>query len=166
MESTNELVTAAEAKAEGLSLDGVANNRCITKQQFNDNLPSGGLSEEDLYLLTGTVGRYLTVIVTNNTTNTVNAELFANAKVGQSTNTTFELGPKSMKVFQLTEDYINFGIRTEVSVTYNCYIDTYDAVASAYIHNIKTGQTGSNCSIGNSNFVLHGGVLIMCISSV
>ena len=42
MESTNELVTAAEARAEGLSLDGVANNRCITKQQFNDNLPSGG----------------------------------------------------------------------------------------------------------------------------
>ena len=41
MESTNELVTAAEARAEGLSLDGVANNRCITKQQFNDNLPSG-----------------------------------------------------------------------------------------------------------------------------
>lgn len=28
------LVTAAEARAEGLSLDGVANNRCITKQQF------------------------------------------------------------------------------------------------------------------------------------
>lgn len=26
MESTNELVTAAEARAEGLSLDGVANN--------------------------------------------------------------------------------------------------------------------------------------------
>lgn len=42
MESTNELVTAAEARAEGLSLDEVANNRCITKQQFNDNLPSGG----------------------------------------------------------------------------------------------------------------------------
>ena len=42
MESTNELVTAAEARAEGLSLDGVADNRCITKQQFNDNLPSGG----------------------------------------------------------------------------------------------------------------------------
>lgn len=31
---------AAEARAEGLSLDGVANNRCITKQQFNDNLPT------------------------------------------------------------------------------------------------------------------------------
>lgn len=30
MEKTNELVTAAEARAEGLSLDGVANNRCIT----------------------------------------------------------------------------------------------------------------------------------------
>lgn len=28
--------------AEGLSLDGVANNRCITKQQFVDNLPKGG----------------------------------------------------------------------------------------------------------------------------
>lgn len=45
MESTNELVTAAEARAEGLSLDGVANNRCITKQQFNDNLPSGGIAD-------------------------------------------------------------------------------------------------------------------------
>lgn len=43
MESTNELVTAAEARAEGLSLDGVANNRCITKQQFVDNLPKGGV---------------------------------------------------------------------------------------------------------------------------
>ena len=42
MEKTNELVTAAEARAEGLSLDGVANNRCITKQQFVDNLPKGG----------------------------------------------------------------------------------------------------------------------------
>lgn len=166
MENTNELVTAAEARAEGLSLDGVANNRCITKQQFNDNLPSGGLSEENLYLLTGTVGRYLTVIVTNSTTNTVNAELSADAKIGQSTDTTFELGPKSMEVFQLTGSYINLGIRTEVSVTYNCYIDIYNVVTRAYIHNIKTGQTGSDCSIGNPNFVLHGGVFIMCISSV
>lgn len=44
MEKTNKLVTAAEARAEGLSLDGVANNRCITKQQFVDNLPKGQLS--------------------------------------------------------------------------------------------------------------------------
>ena len=42
MESTNELVTAAEAREEGLSLDGVANNRCITKQQLKKNQPSGG----------------------------------------------------------------------------------------------------------------------------
>lgn len=42
MENTNELVTAAEARAKGLSLDGVADNRCITKQQFKANLPSGG----------------------------------------------------------------------------------------------------------------------------
>lgn len=126
----------------------------------------GGLSEENLYLLTSAVGKYLTVIVTNSTTNTVIATLFANAKIGQSTNTTFELGPKSMEVFQLTGDYINFGIRTEVSVTYSCYIDTYNVIARAYIHNIKTGQTGSDCSIGNPNLVLQGGVLIMCISSV
>ena len=42
MESTNELVTAAEARAEGLSLDGVANNRCSTKKQFNEDIPTGG----------------------------------------------------------------------------------------------------------------------------
>lgn len=51
MESTNELVTAAEARAEGLSLDGVADNRCITKQQFNGNLPSS--SGDSVIIKTG-----------------------------------------------------------------------------------------------------------------
>lgn len=71
-----------------------------------------------------------------------------------------------MKVFQLTADYFNFGIRTKVNVTYNCYIDVYNATGGTYVHNIKTGQTGNDCSIGNPNFALQGGVLIMCISSV
>lgn len=38
MESTNELVTKAEANAEGLSIEST--NECITKAEFNANLPT------------------------------------------------------------------------------------------------------------------------------
>lgn len=38
MESTNELVTKAEASAEGLSVDST--NECLTKAEFNANLPT------------------------------------------------------------------------------------------------------------------------------
>lgn len=38
MESTNELVTKAEASAEGLSVDST--NECLTKAEFNVNLPT------------------------------------------------------------------------------------------------------------------------------
>lgn len=68
MESTNELVTAAEARAEGLSLDGVANNRCITKQQFNDNLNYANnqlVKEEDIQLSTFQYDFNIHVSITN-----------------------------------------------------------------------------------------------------
>lgn len=38
MESTNELITKAEAYAEGFSV--VPNNECMTKAEFVANLPS------------------------------------------------------------------------------------------------------------------------------
>ena len=38
MESTNELVTKAEANAEGLSIEST--NECMTKAEFNANLPT------------------------------------------------------------------------------------------------------------------------------
>lgn len=38
MESTNELVTKAEANAEGLSVEST--NECLTKAEFNANLPT------------------------------------------------------------------------------------------------------------------------------
>lgn len=67
MESTNELVTAAEARAEGLSLDGVADNRCITKQQFNDNLPSSSGDNILLYYPNATIPlSYCNMAITQN----------------------------------------------------------------------------------------------------
>lgn len=56
MESTNELVTATEANTEGLSIS--PSNECITKQEFNDNLPQGG----DMHIESGNYSHYTTVI--------------------------------------------------------------------------------------------------------
>lgn len=87
MESTNELVTAAEARAEGLSLDGVANNRCITKQQFNDNLPSGGGIADAIDLLNGSLNGSTLIFFNNTTTDTTMGISIINM-YGQSTSAT------------------------------------------------------------------------------
>lgn len=94
MESTNELVTAAEARAEGLSLDGVANNRCITKQQFNDNLPSGGIADA-IDLLNGSLGGSTLIFFNNTTTDTTMGISIVNM-YGQSTSATPDIPASSM----------------------------------------------------------------------
>lgn len=58
MESTNELVTKAEASAEGLSVDST--NECLTKAEFNANLPT---PQYDLRIVNG----HREIIYINNT---------------------------------------------------------------------------------------------------
>lgn len=59
MESTNELVTKAEASAEGLSVDST--NECLTKAEFNANLPTP--PQYDLRIVNG----HREIIYINNT---------------------------------------------------------------------------------------------------
>jgi len=73
MESTNELVTKAEASAEGLSIDST--NECLTKAEFNANLPTP--PQYDLRVVNG----HREIIYINNTSDeekviTINSSRF------------------------------------------------------------------------------------------
>lgn len=73
MESTNELVTKAEASAEGLSVDST--NECLTKAEFNANLPTP--PQYDLRVVNG----HREIIYINNTSDeekviTINSSRF------------------------------------------------------------------------------------------
>jgi hypothetical protein len=73
MESTNELVTKAEASAEGLSVDST--NECLTKAEFNANLPTP--PQYDLRVVIG----HREIIYINNTSDeekviTINSSRF------------------------------------------------------------------------------------------
>ena len=73
MESTNELVTKAEASAEGLSVDST--NECLTKAEFNANLLTP--PQYDLRIVNG----HREIIYINNTSDeekviTINSSIF------------------------------------------------------------------------------------------
>lgn len=121
MESTNELVTAAEARAEGLSLDGVANNRCITKQQFNDNLPPGGGIADAIDLLNGSLGDN-TLIFFNNTTTDTTMGISIMSMYGQGTLATPDIPALSMVVYPIAGTIRNIALFGNSVIGSNIYV--------------------------------------------
>ena len=163
MESTNELVTAAEARAEGLSLDGVANNRCITKQQFNDNLPSGGGIADAIDLLNGSLGGSTLIFFNNTTTDTTMGISIINM-YGQSTSATPDIPASSMVVYPIAgviRSVVLFGNSVIGSTTYVAFL----------LNNIKNINYHSNYEtdkfiIGtNQNLPVQCVLAVMCINN-
>lgn len=163
MESTNELVTAAEARAEGLSLDGVANNRCITKQQFNDNLPSGGGIADAIDLLNGSLGGSTLIFFNNTTTDTTMGISIMNM-YGQSTSATPDIPASSMVVYPIA------GAIRHVALFGNSVIGSNIYVAFL-LSNVKNMKRCSNyetdrLNIGtNQNIPVQGLLAVMCINN-
>lgn len=167
MESTNELVTAAEARAEGLSLDGVANNRCITKQQFNDNLPSGGGIADAIDLLNSSLNGSLngsTLIFFNNTTTDTTMGISFTNMYGQSTSATPDIPASSMVVYPIA------GVIRNVALSGNSVIGSNTYVAFL-LNNVKNMNRYSNYEtdrliIGtNQNIPVQGLLAVMCINN-
>lgn len=164
MESTNELVTAAEARAEGLSLDGVANNRCITKQQFNDNLPSGGGGIADaIDLLNGSLSGSTLIFFNNTTTDTTMGISILNM-YGQSTSATPDIPASSMVVYPIA------GVIRNVSLFGNSVIgsNTYAALLLNNAKNINyyPSHEIDKLIIGtNQNWPVQGMLAVMCINN-
>lgn len=163
MESTNELVTAAEARAEGLSLDGVANNRCITKQQFNDNLPSGGGIADAIDLLNGSLGGSTLIFFNNTTTDTTMGISIMNI-YGQSTSATPDIPASSMVVYPIAgaiRNAILFGNSVIGSNTYVAFLLNNTKVTN-YYSNYETDKF----IIGtNQNIPVQGLLAVMCINN-
>lgn len=164
MESTNELVTAAEARAEGLSLDGVANNRCITKQQFNDNLPCGGGGIADaIDLLNGSLSGSTLIFFNNTTTDTTMGISIMNM-YGQSTSATPDIPASSMVVYPIA------GVIRNVALFGNSVIgsNTYVALLLNNVKNINyySGYETDKLIIGtNQNLPVQGMLAVMCINN-
>lgn len=146
MERTNELVTAAEARAEGLSLDGVANNRCITKQQFVDNLPGGGIADAIDLLNSSLDGN--TVLLFNNTTTDITLTIQTINMYNKGQTSYPELPASSMLVFpisgavkiiKLSGDYV-IGSNSHIGLKSNGVAN----VASDIDHSTNTLTIGSN----------------------
>ena len=163
MENTNELVTAAEARAEGLSLDGVANNRCITKQQFNDNLPSGGGIADAIDLLNGSLSGS-TLIFFNNTTVDTTMDILIIDMYGQSTSATLDIPASSMAVYPIA------GVIRSVGLLGNSVIGSNTYVA-LLLNNVKSinyysGYETDRLIIGtNQNLPIRGMLAVMCINN-
>jgi hypothetical protein len=162
MESTNELVTAAEARAEGLSLDGVANNRCITKQQFNDNLPSGDIADA-IDLLNGSLCGSTLVFFNNTTTDTTVGISIINMH-GQSTSATPDIPASSMVVYPITSIIRNVAVFGNSVIGSNIYV-------ACLSNNVKTMNHYSNYEtdrliIGtNQNIPVQDLLAVMCINN-
>lgn len=163
MENTNELVTAAEARAEGLSLDGVENNRCITKQQFNDNLPSGGGIADAINLLNGSLSGSTLIFFNNTTTDTIIGISITNM-YGQSTSAVPDIPASSMVVYPIT------GVIRNVYLSGNSVIgsNTYVALLLNDVKNMNyyPNHETARLIIGtNQNMPVQGLLAVMCINN-
>lgn len=162
MESTNELVTAAEARAEGLSLDGVANNRCITKQQFNDNLPSGGGIADAIDMLNSSIGGN-TVLLFNNTYYDTSLTIQTMDMYGSSKSDTVELASASMVVYPIA------GSLKTIKLAGNCVIGSKYHVGckvnNVAVTSVNTANSGSIIMIGNNNLPLTYCLAVVCINN-
>lgn len=162
MESTNELVTAAEARAEGLSLDGVANNRCITKQQFNDNLPWGGIADA-IDLLNGSLSGSTLMFFNNTTTDTTMGISIMNM-YGQITSATPDIPASSMVVYPIAGAIRNVALFGNSVIGSNIYV-------ACLLNNVKNMNYYSNyetnrLNIGtNQNIPVQGLLAVMCINN-
>ena len=161
MESTNELVTAAEARAEGLSLDGVADNRCITKRQFNDNLPSGGIADAIDMLNSSIDGN--TVLLFNNTHYDTSLTIQTTNMYGSSQSGTVELASASMVVYPIA------GSIKTIKLSGNCVIDSNYHVGckvnNVAVTSVNIANSGSAIMIGSNNLPLTYCLAVVCINN-
>ena len=157
MEKTNELVTAAEARAEGLSLDGVANNR------FVDNLPKGGGIADAIDLLNGSLSGS-TLIFFNNTTTDTTMGISIISIYGQSTSATPDIPASSMVVYPIAGAIRNVALFGNSVIGSNTYVAFLlnNAKNMNYYSNYETDKL----IIGiNQNLPVQGLLAVMCINN-
>jgi hypothetical protein len=163
MESTNELVTAAEARAEGLSLDGVAtidvslsNNSTITYRR------GGGIADA-IDLLNGSLSGSTLIFFNNTTTDTTMGISIINM-YGQSISATPDIPASSMVVYPIAGAIRNIALFGNSVIGSNTYV-------AFLLNNTKNMNYYSNYEtdrliIGTGqNLPVQGLLAVMCINN-
>lgn len=142
MESTNELVTASEASAEGLNITG--SNECITKQEFVDNLPRGG----ELHL-TGMNTYQYTLVINNSSRDLTGTVVYQD---GDSTDFTFN----KQDVYSFSTVYYLYFTNTADSLCYDskyCYGEMSNDMTSVSEQSVNINEAESINSGYDSSYV-------------
>lgn len=136
MESTNELVTKAEASAEGLSVDST--NECLTKAEFNANLPTP--PQYDLRIVKG----HREIIYINNTSD--------EEKVITINSSRFNVKPKQVLMqgfYSYTALYVYAGSNFTANVS--CCANFNSSIASTGLFNYKYSYTAGQIIVSESS---------------
>lgn len=136
MESTNELVTKAEASAEGLSVDST--NECLTKAEFNANLPTP--PQYDL----GIVNGHREIIYINNTSD--------EEKVITINSSRFTVKPKQVLMrgfYSYTALSVYAGSNFTANVSYCANFNS--SIASTGLFNYKYSYTAGQVIVSESS---------------
>lgn len=135
MESTNELVTKAEANAEGLSIEST--NECITKAEFNANLPT---PQYDLRIVNG----HREIIYINNTSD--------EDKVITINSSRFTVKPKQVLMqgfYSYTALSVYAGSNFTANVSYCANFNS--SIASTGLFNYKYSYTAGQVIVSESS---------------
>lgn len=136
MESTNELVTKAEASAEGLSVDST--NECLTKAEFNANLPTP--PQYDLRV----VNDHREIIYINNTSD--------EEKVITINSSRFTVKPKQVLMqgfYSYTALSVYAGSNFTANVSYCANFNS--SIASTGLFNYKYSYTAGQVIVSESS---------------
>ena len=136
MESTNELVTKAEANAEGLSVDST--NECLTKAEFNANLPTP--PQYDLRIGNG----HREIIYINNTSD--------EEKVITINSSRFTVKPKQVLMqgfYSYTALSVYAGSNFTANVSYCANFNS--SIASTGLFNYKYSYTAGQVIVSESS---------------
>lgn len=142
MEATNELITASEASAEGLNITG--SNECITKQEFVDNLPSGG----ELHL-TGMNTYQYTLVINNSSRDLTGTVVYQD---GDSINFTFN----KQDVYSFSTVHDLYFTNTADSLCYDskyCYGEMSNAMTTVLKQNVNINEAESINSGYDSSYL-------------
>lgn len=136
MESTNELVTKAEASAEGLSVDST--NECLTKAEFNANLPTP--PQYDLRIVNG----HREIIYINNASD--------EEKVITINSSRFTVKPKQV-LMQGFYPYTALSVYADNNFTANvsCCANFNSSIASTGLFNYKYSYTAGQVIVSESS---------------
>lgn len=130
-------------------------------------LVGGGISEDDLSLLANTIGNGIAVLVVNNTSTTISCTMVVNNRAtAQNETTTFDSDPHSIKVLEYTGTFVVMTLSANHKVTANAFASIFNAAGSSYVQLKKSNVSDTRFQVGNPNFLLQGGVMLVSFNGV